>query len=54
MNKEARLLKSYQYANGAWGTELPAGAAAKNLSKVLKNAKAENNNTGIIRFGRKK
>lgn len=41
VNKEARLLKSYQYANGAWGTELSAGAAAKNLSKVLKNAKTE-------------
>jgi NADH-quinone oxidoreductase subunit G len=41
VNKEVRLLKGQKYANNQWHAELHAGAAAKDVHLLLKDAQAE-------------
>jgi len=41
VNKESRLLKSYQFKNNSWGFESMAGAATRNLINIFKTAKAD-------------
>lgn len=41
VNKETRLLKGLKYANGAWHSEMHAGAAAKDASVFLNGVQGE-------------